>query len=284
MKRAIVTGGTYNDTAPIAVFAINIKATNSHVFDELIVFHDGIKKKDQILINQIFPTRFIEYKFPGKSKNDEVVSYFSSMVFCKYECFKLLNEYDTVVWSDYDVVIQGDLSDFCDVSDDTFRILTCETSVRNMFYKNTVNEEIKKYDLDVKAVGTPLFVLTNKINDNMKIYDWCYKKTVEWDEDLYLPEQCVFSLAVQEFNLKIERFPFDIYACYPTKVKGGEIIIHAAGQPKFWNGLDNPTWNSMYNEWIKMGGRKYNDLFKRLKRKRIFIITRLFGMRAKEHY
>lgn len=284
MRRAIVTGGTKNDTAPIAVFAINIKATNEKLFDELIVFHDGIKEKDQKLIKQIFPTRFIEYKYPGKSKNDEVVSYFSSMVFCKYECFKLLNEYDIVVWSDYDVVIQGDLSCFCELKDDSFRILTCETSVKDMFYKNIEHDEINKYDLDLRAVGTPLFALSNHLHENMKIYDWCYRKTIEWDSDLYLPEQCIFSLAVQEFDITVERFPFDIYACYPTKVKGDEIIIHAAGQPKFWNGLNNETWNAMYSEWISMGGSRYRDSIKRIKRKMIFIITRLLGMRAKEHY
>ena len=284
MRRAIVTGGTKNDTAPMAVFAINIRNTNAALFDELVIFHDGIRKRDQDIITSIFPTRFIEYEYQGKSKNDEVVSYFSPMVFCKYECFKLLGDYDEVVWSDYDVVIQGRLDDFCSIDGYEFNILTCESTVKDMFYKNIVNDKIKKYDLSQPAVGTPLFALSNKLPHYSDIYKWCYKKTLEWDEDLYLPEQCIFSMAVQEFSIPVKRYEFNQYACYPSKAVGGEIILHAAGQPKFWNGLDNSTWNEMYKEWISLGGSKYSDIAKRFKRKCIFFVTRLFGMRAKEHY
>lgn len=284
MRRAIVTGGTKNDTAPMAVFAINVRNTNADLFDELVIYHDGIKKRDQDIISSIFPTRFIEYEYSGKSKNDEVVSYFSPMVFCKYECFKLLDDYDEVVWSDYDVVIQERLDDFCSIDGYEFNILTSGSTVKDMFYKNIVNEEINNYDLCQSAVGTPLFALSSKLPNYSEIYKWCYEKTVKWDEDLYLPEQCIFSLAVQEFSIPIKRFEFNQYACYPSKVVGGEIIIHAAGQPKFWNGLDNSTWNEMYKEWIALGGSKYSDITKRIKRKWIFFVTRLFGMRAKEHY
>lgn len=283
MKRAIVTGGTRNDVAPMAVFAINIRNTNSDVFDEMVIYHDGISSKNQKLINEIFPTRFIKYDYPYQSKNDEVVSYFSKMVFCKYECFRLLKDYDEVVWSDYDVVVEGSLKEFCTINEYEFNVLTCDATVKTMFYKDIINKDILNYDLEVEGVGTPLFALSNKLPRYQEICDWCYSKTNEWDEDLYLPEQCIFTLAVQEFDIPLKRFDFDQYACYPTKARGGELILHAAGQPKFWNGMQNDTWNSMYREWIGMGGSRYSDLSKRIKRKMIFFITRLMGMRAKAH-
>ena len=83
MRRALVTGGTYDDVAPIATFVINIAKTNGHLFDEIVIFHNGIKEKDQELIKRVFPTRFINYSYKIKNRNDEVLSYFSSMVFCK---------------------------------------------------------------------------------------------------------------------------------------------------------------------------------------------------------
>ena len=283
MRRAMVTGGTKNDTAPMAVFAINLKKTNAHLFDELVIYHDGIKKKDQELINKIFPTRFIRYEYGAKSKNDEVVTYFSPMVFCKYECFKLLLDYDEVVWSDYDVVLLDKLDEFCHIEGREFNILTCRDSIKNMFYKEIKANEVLKYDLSREGVGTPLFALSSKLENPEAICEWCYEKTVEWDEDLYLPEQCIFGLAVQEFDIPIKRFEFNEYACYPTKAVGGEKIIHAAGQPKFWNGLDNELWNAMYKEWCDMGGSRYSDLSKKIKRKLLFIWTRLCGMRGREH-
>ena len=283
MKRALVTGGTRDDVAPIAVFIMNVRDTNSHLFDEIVVYHDGIKKKDQQLINSIYKTRFIEYDYHPKSKNDEVMSYFSRMVYCKYECFALLKEYDEVVWSDYDVVVLDKLDEFCRIENDEFNVLTCKTPLRGFLFKDIVNGQIRKYDLESDGVGTPLFALSNKLANYKDIHKWCYSKTTEWGEDLYLPEQCIFTMVVQEFGIKLKRFPFSEYACHPTKTSGGEKIIHAAGQPKFWNGLKNEIWNKNYDEWIAMGGTGYSDLKKRLKRKWLFVVTRLIGIRYKEH-
>lgn len=283
MKRAIVTGGTKSDVAPMAVFVINIKETNSDLFDEVVIFHDGISKKDQKLINDIFPTRFIEYVYPNKSRNDEVLSYFSYMLFCKYECFALLKEYDEVVWSDYDVVVLGSLEQMCNVKDGFINVLSCDNRLKTMFYKEIKNKAILEYDLEGDGIPTPIFTVSRGLKDYEKIHKWCYEKTGEWDEDLYYPEQCIVSLAIQEFNVQCERFPFEIYACYPTKAKGDELIIHAAGQPKFWNGLNNDKWNEMYAAWRKSGGSAYQDWKKVLLRKWLLIKTRLMGVRDKEH-
>ena len=283
MSRVLVTGGTRDDVAPIAVFIMNIKQTNSHLFDEIVVYHDGISAKNQKLINQIYKTRFIEYDYKQKSSNDEVLSYFSPMVFCKYECFALLKEYDEVVWSDYDVVVLDKIDEFCTIENDNFNVLTCGDKLRTMFFKDIKNSEILEYDLDVDGVGTPLFALSNKLNDAEGIYKWCYQKTGEWDADIYLPEQCIFSLAVQQFEMNLKRFDFNEYACYPTKTVGKEKIIHAAGQPKFWNGIENETWNQLYKQWLEMGGSKYSDCRKKLKRKLLFVYTRICGIRRKEH-
>jgi len=283
MKRALVTGGTRDDVAPIAVFIMNIRDTNSHLFDEIVVYHDGIGKKDQELIKNIYNTRFIEYNYKPKSKNDEVISYFSRMVYCKYECFALLEDYDEVVWSDYDVVVQGKLDEFCKINNGEFNILTCNDKLKSFFYKDLVNEEIKGYDLEVDGVGTPLFAISKNIGDYRRIHKWCYEKTTAWGEDLYLPEQCIFSLAVQEFDIRLNRYPFKEYACHPTKAEGTEKILHAAGQPKFWNGIENDIWNGLYEEWCETGGTRYSDFKKKLKRKMLFVITRIQGIRYKEH-
>lgn len=287
MRRALVTGGTRDDVAPMAVFAINIRNTNRELFDELVIYHDGIREKDQRLINQIFPTRFIKYEYPYKSNNDEVVSYFSHMVFCKYECFKLLEDYDEVVWSDYDVLVQKSLREICTIDYHSKIVsqnfLTCDVKLKSMLYRDIINKEILDYDLEEDGICTPIFTLSKSLSRYMEIYDWCYEMTEKWDDDLYLPEQCIFSLAVQKFDIKLNKFPFDKYACLPKDAVGDEVILHAAGQPKFWNGLDNDIWNEMYSEWLRMGGTRYSDLIKKLKRKMIFIKTRLGGMRARAH-
>lgn len=283
MKRAIVTGGTKSDVAPIAVFAINIRNTNAELFDELVVYHDGFKAKDMRLINDIFPTKFIKYEYPNKSKNDEVLSYFSKMLFCKYECFALLKDYDEVVWSDYDVVIQGSLKEICNASGRCINVLSCNDKLSSMFYKKITNEEILNYNLQCDGIPTPIFTISSDLSDYEKIHLWCYEKTKQYDEDIYYPEQCIFSLAIQEFNIDCKKYPFEIYACHPNNAVGDEIILHASGPVKFWNGLYNECWQSMYGEWRKMGGSSYKEWKKKLQRKLIFMRTRLMGIRDKEH-
>jgi hypothetical protein len=36
-------------------------------------------------------------------------------------------------------------------------------------------------------------------------------------------------------------------------------IIHAFGQPKFWNGIFNEQWNNNYKLWLKVGGTRYKN-------------------------
>lgn len=60
---------------------INIAKTNRHLFDKIVIYHNGIKSKDKELIKRVFSTRFIDYSYHIKSRNDEVISYFSSMFF-----------------------------------------------------------------------------------------------------------------------------------------------------------------------------------------------------------
>lgn len=281
-KRVIVTGGTKSDVAAIAVFAINIKETNADLFDKIIIFHDGIKKKDRERIQSIFNTEFIRYRYPNKSRNDVVMSYFSTMVFCKYECLNLLDKYDVVVWSDYDVTIEGSLKEICIFSNTFLNVIEDPASIREMLYKEINEKNYLKYDLSRKGICMALFALSNKLLNYDEIYQWCYKKTLEYDKDIWLPEQCVFSLALQAFNINYACIEGAKYSCHPRNAVGDEVILHVAGQPKFWNGIYSEHWSRMYKEWLDMGGTPYFEKKKKLYSELRMIKNRLFGIRSKE--
>ncbi len=280
-RRAFVTGGTKCDVAAMAVLAINLRETNSHLFDSMVIFHDGIKKKDQELIKLLYNTRFIKYEYPASSKNDVVLTYFSPMVFCKYECLRLLDDFEVVVWSDYDVVIQGKLDKICQFDNSYINIIKDSSTIREMFYKEIRNKEILNYNLNINGFATGLFSLSKKLNNYDVINSWCYKKTKEWDEDLYLPEQCILTLAAQEFRIKYSYIQAENYACHPRDAKGNEVILHAACQPKFWNGIYNADWERRYAEWLKMGGTPYKDKIKKLRSKLLLLKSRMCGIKSR---
>lgn len=280
--RVIVTGGTKSDVAAMAVFAINIKETNADLFDKLIIYHNGIKKRDRERIQSIFNTEFIRYKYPRKSRNDTVMSYFSTMVFCKYECLSLLNKYDVVVWSDYDVTIEGSLREIATFSNSCLNVIEDERSIRRMCYKKINEKNFENYDLNRKGILMSLFAISNRLSNYNQIYRWCYQKTAEFDGDIWLPEQCVFSLALQTFDIEYTCIEEKRYACHPEDAVGREIVLHAMGQPKFWNGMDSEHWNRMYQKWLEMGGTPYSEKRKRLYMKLTLIKNRLLGIRSKE--
>lgn len=99
----------------IATTIINFKKCYNGSDYEFVIFNDGnISQKDIDLIKSINKTKFIKYNFPFEkefSNNNLSVKHFTNMVFAKFECLNLLNEYKTVIFTDYDIVILDDISE-----------------------------------------------------------------------------------------------------------------------------------------------------------------------------
>lgn len=275
-KTAIVTGGTSNEVVGMGTLALNIKEKMSHLVDELIIFHNGISQKDQRIINNIFPTTFCRYRFDlsfvDKRKNS-YIRYFSPMVFCKYECFRLLKEYERVIWTDYDVVILKDLAELFE-SEIGLQIVQEKEPLSTRFIDGgkCVQDE---YDLNKCGVSTPLFVLTRNVGNYMEYYHWCIDNTQKYASNIILPEQCIISMLLQKFAIPYEKLLDHKYALHPRDYLANMedvSIIHAYGRPKFWEGLYVEAWERYYNEWIALGGSKYQMS---LKRKLEHVITLL---------
>lgn len=258
-KTAIVTGGTHKDVPAMGTLALNIKEITPNLANELIIFHDGISKKDRQIIEGIFPTKFLKYRFDigwlNKRKNRSI-RYFSPMVFCKYECLRLLEEYDCVIWTDYDIVILKDLQELRN-SSKGMQIVESDEPLKTMFLEKYREVQIQGFDLNRNGLGTPLFVLNNSIGDYLAYYQWCRQATLEYAAYIDLPEQCIFSMMVQKFHIEYGTLQSRKYVASPRGNYDGASIIHAAGRPKFWEGLRNEEWESYYKNWLELGGSKY---------------------------
>lgn len=262
-KTAIVTGGTSNDVPAMACLVMNIKDTNPNLADEIVILHDGISEKDQKLINSIFPTRFILYESPFEKVQgfkDVVTKYFSLMVFCRYECFRLLEDYETVIWTDYDVVILQDLSELKQDTDSGMVVSYTPEPLSYQFYPTVSQITDIEFDLTKTAIGIPIFVLNHKIKDYLIYYQWLIENTPIYAEYLYLPEVAVVNLLLQKFNLNFDAYITNKYYAHPVADKDMQDIkiLHAYGLPKFWNGMYNKTWEKNYKRWIKIGGPHMN--------------------------
>ena len=255
MKTAVVTGGTKKDVDAMAVLALNLQEVSPKLTDELIIFHDGISDKKQNLFQQIMPTRFIRYKCPinwFRLMRNKTIRYFSPMVFCKYECLRLLEEFDIVIWTDYDVVIKENIDELKNRKSKMSIIVNHDTPLRRMFYPTIKREKMEGYDMEGVSVTTPIFVMHKSLKHYMEYYNWCYDMTRRYAKYLYLPEQCIFTMLIQNFHINYEELDMEVYCRHPRNATEKTKILHAYGQPKYWNGLHDECWELYYKKWKKM--------------------------------
>jgi lipopolysaccharide biosynthesis glycosyltransferase len=264
--RAVVFTVSNNLTFSIACVMMDIKRLSPSLADEYVVFHDGIKKADMKLLNSILPTRFIEYNLPFEDVSfipPKILNYFTKMVFSKFECLKLLNEYKNILFLDYDIVIQNDISELFEFTESGIRMMPGNIKVREqLLYENN------QYNMDCEGICACIFVFQDHIGDFNNMYEFCYRSLKKFASSLYLPEQAIFDFMIQKFNLNINPISSKMYSPHPTdKDLSKDVkILHAYGQPKFWNGLQNHQWESNYRFWLKIGGSGYYEstLFLRL--------------------
>ncbi len=270
--RAIVFTLSSNLTFSVACVMLNLKAISPNIADEIVILHDGISSKDQRLLSSILPTRFILYNFPIKDEsifNQDTIACFTKMVFAKFECLKLLDEYSNVLLTDSDVVIQQDISELFAWCESGIKMMPSGAKVRGQLHSG-----ITDYNMNVEAIAAAVFVFQDHLKDYNKMYDFCYEALAKYADSLRLPEQAIFDFMIQEFKLKIEPIDRKVYSPHPNNAElaSNAMIIHAFGQPKFWNGLQNESWNKNYKSWVSMGGSKYNKtplinkVFKKIKR------------------
>ena len=111
------------------------------------------------------------------------------MVFAKFECLKLLNEYETVIYTDYDVYITGNIFELENKSESGIKALISEGAVSNNFIN-----KIDEYNMNEDSMLGGLIVFQDNLKDYNKLYDFCYNITLKYFYNLYFPEQVAFSL------------------------------------------------------------------------------------------
>ena len=268
-RNAVLFGLTSDHIFAVACVMMDLKRIVPGLIDEVVIIHDGISPKDQMLLESILPSRFILYDFP--LKNEKVlkapsVQHFTKMIFTKFECLRLLDIYQNVAWMDYDIVIQSDISELFSPSDSGFKIALGGVSVREQLI-----EPVAEYDMNAEGMGAHVFIVQDNLKNYPEMYQFCYAKLEEYAQVLFLPEQAIFDFMIQEFEIKADFFDAKVYGPHPSDtVNAAQAkIIHSWGQPKFWNGRHNTQWDTNYSAWLKMGGYKYKPptIFDKLWRK-----------------
>jgi len=256
-NNAVVFGLTADHVFAVACVMMDIRRLSPGLVDEVVIIHDGISEKDRRLLGAILPTRFIKYNFPLNSRrvlNAPAVRQFTKMVFTKFECLRLLDNYKNVMWLDYDMVVKQNIAELFAPSETGIKMMPSGLPVRGQLH-----EGVSEYDMEAEGICACIFVFQDHLKNYKEMHQFCYAKLEKYGEILYMPEQAIFDFMIQEYRLKPDPIDVSLYSPHPTDPVHAEHarIIHAYGQPKFWNGLHNEQWERNYQAWLDMGGTKY---------------------------
>ena len=269
-KRALMLA----DTRPalIGQMLIQISKTNKDTFDEVIIFDTDLTEGDKRLMQSIMPCRFVKFESPISEellKHDRFKR-FSLIMFARYEMFRMLNEYCLIMWIDTDVVIQGSLKELLSETEGYGFSILCEDpqnkSAKNVDYMRTnFFQPVPEYNMNAYLYCTGTIIVRDNLKQPCDFTDWCYKKTLEWADNLNLPDQGVLNALTQEFKIKVKPIGHNgRYGCYPYVGRdcSNATTVHSWGTNKFWNNwyLNRafPVWEDCYQEWVEMGGTTLN--------------------------
>lgn len=240
----------------VATLMMDLKEKAPKIADEVVIFHDGVFEKDLNLLNSILPVVAVRYEIPVKDLSifdPMTLDYFTVMVHAKYECLKLLSKYKNVVYLDPDMVILEDFSDLLERCDSGIKMMPSGHPVRAQLHS-----EVLDYDMNQEGICACIFVFQDHV-DYKKLYEFCVSAVNKYASKLKLPDQAIFDFMIQEHRINV--FPIDRDAFSPHPNDPNKIdhvkILHAYGQPKFWNGIASEQWQKNYSKWLLMGGSPY---------------------------
>ncbi len=258
-QRAIVLGATGNMAFALGSVFPGIKKHSPKLNADLIVFQEGISDKDKEILNSILPCAFIDYSFPENEQLKLAINRYSNLSFCRYEMFKMLDEYKKILWLDADILIQKDFSDIFNYARTGISLAPEDTKLRMCFSK-----PIENYDLTRKNYNSGVLLISDKLSNYQNITEWLYNKTFELADSLKFPDQGIINLLLQEFKPENDELP-ERYNCHPTKNNPkNAVIVHPYSPQKFWSWYNKAyqfkEWDDNYKQWLTMGGSPYTGI------------------------
>ncbi|MEI0604037.1 glycosyltransferase [Brachyspira alvinipulli] len=234
---------------------------------DVVFYTNKLETNDENALKKIFPRIIIKiYEAPFSKKMMELreLNNFSVFAYARFEAFNMLNEYQKVLYTDTDVVIQKDISYIIDINKDLSTIYFPNNMPISGNFNDSNIHLVGKYDLSRVSVIDAVLLLNDSIENYSVMTQWCYEKSEEYQTN----DQSIINLLIQEFNIEVYDLT-ESYGAYPTsQIANNAHIIHAIGPDKFWRGTYNKFWEENNKIWIEAGGNQTYEI-NNAKRKKI---------------
>lgn len=265
-KLAFLLGITPNLSFAAGNVALSLNKHMKMQDYDIVIYYTELPQKDievfmyipHVVLKQFnFPENFVETmlaKIPEKSR---FRSLNHLMCFSHFEVFPLLAEYENVVWLDADTSIQRDLSDIVKFAP---LGITPDTpwTVGDQF-----SHPIAGYNMDIEGHCTAVLIVNDTLPYN-KIHSWLYDKAIEYADVIVNPDQAIFSIMFQEFNIIPNLMPLEEWQCISWRNEASIArIVHFGAEKKVWNNINVcnafPEWYRTHLEWLQLGGSDFDQ-------------------------
>ena len=219
---------------------------------EVVIFHGGVSARDLALLSRIRPCRFVRYRCAENIRRNipaHALRAFSELVYAKYECFELLDEYSSVIWLDTDILIRGETTGLLERSAAGAAFAREEKPLRFNF-----SADIEGFDMDRPFFNAGVFALSDRLQGWESARSWLIDATVRYAGRVVMGEQGILNLWLQHHDVEpCELLPeFNVFRHRPGAAQAS--IVHAVGHHKPWMDFADPAWNADYVHWLALGG------------------------------
>lgn len=235
----------------VASVLMDLNRVSPLLADEVVIYHDGLRLRDRHALRKIQPIRFVRYRFPVRLwglRQYPAIRSWTTLLFASFDFLLLLEEFETVIQLDYDLVLQEDISEMVPDSYD----LAVSSSIK---LEEMLRTELKDYDLSQNGFLTWSF--SSSIGDPRILRKFCYDKLAELGGDLNYPEMAIFGLMAQRFGLTKKILPSELWTPHPFDAGPEAKVLHSYGHHKFWTTVHNSTWEDNQAKWVELGGSEH---------------------------
>lgn len=232
---------------------------------DILLFSDGaLPPGDKVLLRDL-GAQLTPFTPPAGAFPPDAVRQFSLLALARFEGFRLLDRYATVLWLDVDTAIQDDITPLLDYGplsmapEDPHFTEAGVTSPASI----NVDEILPDLDPDVPNLNSGVLVLRDDLPDPPGLHRQCLDWLAAWGPHCRYLDQPVLNMLAQKLQREcpgaFRPLPCDRFNAHPRNpLAGRAAIVHAFGAYKLWDdGLTRccfPEWERDYGRWLKLGG------------------------------
>ena len=215
----------------------------------------GISEMHKKILQTIPHVRVFEYAFPGELPQTPAIQKFTKVSFARYELFTMLKLYKNVLYLDSDVLVQKELLPVFDLLQDGIGLIP---DSRFRTTRDNFSTEIPGFNMQAVGYNSGFIVMNRTakwLSQIDAIHNFLYTTTQQFATSLYLPDQGIINLALQQFAMHPVALSSQ-YNCPAshTKELRNAYIIHCTGPRKFWCYYYFHDFYTEYTHWIQQGG------------------------------